>query len=354
MDFGKISPNFYNIKSAIDFSSCFRYNKSKLMDEKLNLLRNVKLFAQLNEEERAIIASYCEFTHYKDGETIFEEGTVGDCLFIVQTGEARIVKRLEDGKVRDIARFIPGELFGELDLFEDIPRTATAIAETDTMLLTFPGPDQDQNFQEILDDYPYIFARVLHILIALIASRIRSTNKLLSEKTQWVDDLRKQILYDKLTGLYNRTFLTEDFPLQLPKYGSKTTVLVLKPDTFKHINDTYGHTAGDKVLQLMADTVKSGIRPADIVIRYRGDEFVVILPDTETDKGVKIAESLKDKLDKINIKPFINNDDFMTTWSIGAATYPVHADDHEGIIKVTFETMLKKRESGGNGVLFVR
>lgn len=319
------------------------------MEEKLNLLRNTTLFSQLNEEELKIIADYSEFTDFKDEDVIFEEGTTGETLFIVKSGEVRIVKRQESGKVRDIARFIPGELFGELDLFEESPRTATAIAETDATLLVFPAGDQD--FEEILDDYPSIFANLLHILLATIAGRIRSTNKLLSEKTQWVDGLRKQMLYDKLTGLYNRTFLKEDFPLQLPKYGKKTTVLVLKPDNFKHINDTYGHSAGDKVLQLMAETVKNGIRNSDIVIRYRGDEFVVILPDTGTDRGIKLAEILNDKLYNIDIKPFIQGSDFKTSWSIGVATYPVHGDDHEEIIKVTFDTMLEKRESGGNGVL---
>jgi diguanylate cyclase len=319
------------------------------MADKCKLLRNTTLFSQLTEEELKTIADYSEFSHFKDEDVIFEEGTFGESLYIIASGEVRIVKRQESGKVRDIARFIPGELFGELDLFEDSPRTATAIAETDVTLLRFPAGEQD--FEEILDDYPSIFANLLHILLATIAGRIRSTNKLLSEKTQWVDGLRKQMLYDKLTGLYNRTFLKEDFPLQLPNYGKKTTVLVLKPDNFKYINDTYGHSAGDKVLQLMAETVKNGIRNNDVVIRYRGDEFVVILPDTGTDMGIKIAEILQDKLYSIDIKPFTSGSDFKTPWSIGVATYPVHGDDHEEIIKVTFDTMLAQRESGGNGVL---
>jgi len=319
------------------------------MIEKLYLLRNTSLFSQLNEEELRTIASYSEFRDFKDEKIIFEEGTFGEALFIVKSGEVRIVKRQESGKVRDIARFIPGELFGELDLFEESPRSATAIAEKDTTLLTFPYGDQD--FEEILDDYPSIFARLLNLLLAMIAGRIRSTNKLLSEQTQWVDSLRKQMLYDKLTGLYNRTFLNEDFPLQLPNYGKKSTILVLKPDNFKHINDTYGHSAGDKVLQLMAATLKNEAGTNDIVIRYRGDEFVLILPDTGTDRGMKTAEVLNDKLYNIDIAQFIEGSDFKTTWSIGVATYPVHGDDHEEIIKVTFNTMLKIRESGGNGVL---
>lgn len=330
------------------FQQFFTITLDKEMEDKINLLRNVRLFSQLNEEELKIIACYCEYKNFEDEQVIFEEGTFGESLYIVKAGEVRIVKRLESGKVQDIARFIPGELFGELDLFEESPRTATAIAEKDATLLTFPSGDQD--FEEILDDHPNIFANLLHILLVTIAGRIRSTNNLLSEKTQWVDDLRKQMLYDKLTGLYNRTFLKEDFPLQLPGYGKNTTILVLKPDNFKHINDTYGHAAGDKVLQLMAETIKNGIRTEDIVVRFRGDEFVVVLPDTSMDRGKKIAEVLNDSLYTLDITPFVDGSDFRTSWSIGVATYPIHGDDHVEIIKVTFNIMLERRESGGNGV----
>ena len=100
----------------------------------------------------------------------------------------------------------------------------------------------------------------------------------------------------------------------------------------------------------MADTVKEGVRSEDIVIRYRGDEFVVILPDTGTDMGKKMAEILTNKLTMIDIKQFTDGSDFKSTWSAGIATYPVHGDDPKIIISVTFQNMLIKRESGGNGV----
>ncbi|MBN1697583.1 MAG: GGDEF domain-containing protein [Spirochaetales bacterium] len=318
------------------------------MEEKVRLLKNAKLFSRLKDSDIATIAEYSEFRDYDDDAVIFEEGTFGESLFIVKQGAVRIIKREEGKKDRDIARFIPGDLFGDLDLFEDSPRTATALAEEDTTLLIFPAPYIQ--FTELINKYPDIFARVLHVLLATVAGRIRSTNKLLSDKTQWIDDLRKQILYDKLTGLYNKSWLKEDFPLQLPSYGNNTTVLVLKPDNFKYINDTYGHSAGDRVLQIMSETLKNSTRKTDTVIRYRGDEFVVILPNTTTDDGLRIAENLRQKLYAINIKKVIMGDEFRTPWSIGVGTYPVHADDHNEIIKVTFDIMLSKRNSGGDGV----
>ena len=319
------------------------------MDSKSSLLKDTKLFSNFIKSDLYTIAKYSDFKSYKDNEVIFKQGTFGQSLFIIKQGAVRIIKYTQDKKARDIARFIKGELFGELDLFEKSPRTATAIAEKDTILLLFPA--HRIKFEDLTVRHPDIFARVLHVLLILISKRIRSTNTLLSEKTQWIDALRKQILFDKLTGLYNRSWLTEDFPRQIQGYGEHTSIAVLKPDNFKYINDTYGHGAGDKVLKKMAEKIKKIISKENIIIRFRGDEFIVIFPGLRTDETLKVAIKLNDKLNKLDIKDFIGGDDFKTGWSIGIATFPENANDADNIIKVAFKMMLEKRNSGGNGVL---
>ncbi len=328
------------------------------MDNKISLLKTVNLFSHFNDTELKIIADYSSFRTFKDDEVIFREGSPSKSLYIVKEGEVRIVRQTEDNRERDIAKFIKGELFGELDLFENSTRTATARAEevtdahtrekTETTLLVFPR--SGMKFDRLIMKHPAIFARILNILIAQIASRIRSTNKLVSEKTQWIDDLRKQILYDKLTGLYNRTFLTEDFAANLPQYGKHTSVVALKPDNFKYINDTYGHDVGDRVLRLMADTIKAKVRETDFAVRYKSDEFIIVLPNTDEEDAHAMTTKLKEALDAISIAHIANGDGFTTAWSAGIATYPVHEDDAAGIVKLSFDKMLEQRAAGGNGV----
>jgi diguanylate cyclase (GGDEF)-like protein len=329
------------------------------MDEKIRLLRSTNLFRQLSDNELSIIAKYSNFKTYKDNEIIFREGTFGESMFIVKDAEVRIIKTTEDGRERDIAKFIKGDLFGDLDLFENAPRTAMARAEEvidpltrekrDTTLLVFPK--RGIKFPKLLGKHPDMFARVLHILISQIASRTRSTNRLVSEKTQWIEDLRKQVLFDKLTGLYNRAFLTEEFARQLPGYGKVTSVLAAKPDQFKYINDTHGHDIGDKVLRLMADTIKSKLRENDFGVRYKSDEFIIILPGTENVDAVQIAQGMKGSLDGISISHLAKGDKFTTTWTFGIATYPQHEDDPVGITELCFKKMVEQRNAGGNGVL---
>ena len=108
-----------------------------------------------------------------------------------------------------MAYFLPGEIFGEFDLFEKDARTATAIANEDTHILTFPK--QDIQFDIVYKDYPDIFVKIYHNLITINAGRIRQTNKLVSEKNIWIEELKNQMLVDKLTGFYNRTYLEDEF-----------------------------------------------------------------------------------------------------------------------------------------------
>jgi diguanylate cyclase (GGDEF)-like protein len=320
------------------------------MNDKVKLLRGVNIFSRLDEKELQIIAQYSQFSDYQKGELIFSEGSDVNEFYLVKDGEVLITQLTADDKERDIARFINGESFGEMDLFENAKRTATAKAERDSTLLLFPM--KGNSLTDIMQDNPDIFARILKELLSIIAGRIRNTNKLVSERTQWVEGLRKQMINDKLTGLYNRTFLEEDLGAQLPRYGKYTSLLVIKPDNFKHINDTFGHDAGDKVLRLLADTIRTALRDDDIAIRYRGDEYAAVLPDTEIEEAGTIAEEVKSAIGNIETREITDNQSIHLTASIGVAIYPVHAEDHLTLIDTAHAKMWDARNSGGNCIFY--
>lgn len=235
-----------------------------------------------------------------------------------------------------------------MDLLENRVMGATAQADSDAVLLVFPA--RGTKFQDVLARYPDISARILHELMAAIAGRIRGTNRLISEKSQWVNDLKRQLYYDKLTGLYNRTFLDEEFPRQLDDYGPATSLIMIKPDQFKAINDRCGHEAGDRALKLIAYGIKSHIRDTDIAARFRGDEFAVILPGAVLDTALTCAEHLREHLGKLDFD-HITGGGFATTVSIGAAVYPAHGRDPKRLIETCFNRMFAARELGGNIII---
>jgi diguanylate cyclase (GGDEF)-like protein len=199
--------------------------------------------------------------------------------------------------------------------------------------------------------HPEVSANILHKLLIIIAGRIRSTNKLVSEKTPWVEDLRTQLLNDKLTGLYNRTFLDDDLALLLPKFESKSSALIIKPDNFKIINDSFGHEAGDKSLIIIAETIKKCICNNDIAARYKGDEFAVILPDKDSDTAYETSELLLHKINNIDISEITEKNDIKISASIGIAVFPDESGNNKDLLKLAYDKMLKARNSGGNRII---
>ena len=324
-------------------------SEKNLLIEKIQLLRNVSLFSKLREAELEIVASYSDYYAFKQGDTIFSEGSNAEGLYIIKKGKVLVSKEKTNKGSIDLARYISNDSFGELSLLTSKSRTATATAEKDTILLIFPM--EGVSFTDILEKHPYISARILHKFLAIIAGRIRNTNNLISEKTPWIRDLRRQLFSDKLTGLWNRTFIEQDFASLLPQYGESTSLIMIKPDNFKEINDNYGHDAGDKVLRLLAIFLQSILRDEDIGVRYRGDEFAAVLPDTDTDEALKIADDLQSALTDMNISDATNGELSTITVSIGIATYPYHAGDHIMLADRAHEKMFEARENGGNRIL---
>lgn len=315
---------------------------------KLDLLKGVPLFAKLGERELAVVAENSGFYPYRRGDIIFSEGSFGEGLYVIREGEVLITKQRDEGETVTIAQFIPGECFGEMDLLENKRMTATATAETDARLLIFPA--RGTRFQDVLALHPDISASILHELMAVIAGRIRSTNRLISEKSQWVRELKNQLFYDKLTGLYNRTYLDEELPRRIGEFGPECSVIMIKPDRFKAINDEYGHEAGDRALRLIAFSIKSQIRRRDIAVRFRGDEFAVILPETGPDAAQVFARDMLALLAALNYD-HITGGGFDTTVSIGVAAHPSQAAEPKGLIDLCFRRMFAARESGGDRIV---
>lgn len=116
--------------------------------------------------------------------------------------------------------------------------------------------------------------------------RIRSQQK----------QLEKMAYHDSLTGLYNRHFFDETIKnelLAIQRYGYESVIILLDIDNFKNINDTYGHLVGDQVLVQLAQLITCNIRDSDIVSRFGGEEFIILLPRTPLPTGFMLAEKLR-------------------------------------------------------------
>jgi diguanylate cyclase (GGDEF)-like protein/PAS domain S-box-containing protein len=158
---------------------------------------------------------------------------------------------------------------------------------------------------------------------------------------------------DSLTGLCNhRTFydLLEGETVRARRFKRPVSVLMLDIDYFKRVNDTDGHQAGDMILRKLGDLLLRRARAVDHVCRYGGEEFALILPETDTQAGAEIAERLRDDIER---ERFIVNGGkpVAITVSIGVATYPQQAVTAEELIRAADVALYEAKHGGRNRVV---
>lgn len=326
----------------------FTQQRNDRKDEKRDLLTHVEMFSTLNSSELEAIAAYSEFVDLPAGQWLFTEGQPGDALYVVKSGSVIISQSQEEGKQVDIAEYISEECFGEIDVLHGAPRSAAARAEVDTELLRFPR--KGQTLEEIFEQDPAVSARLLQKLIVAIADRIRHTNRLISENSPWVQQLRSQVFGDKLTGLYNRAYLEEELPRLLNDENSPFALLMVKPDDFKLINDTYGHDAGDLTLRQIAATVRTWAQDR-ISVRFRGNEMAILLFRTEREEALRLAEQLRVTLCNMDLESILGYNNVEFNFSVGVAMYPEDVLTADELIERSHTTLFAARDRGANQTL---
>lgn len=157
------------------------------------------------------------------------------------------------------------------------------------------------------------------------------------------DDLKRrshefenQSITDDLTGIYNRRHILEELDREIERalrYGRHLSGMMLDIDDFKNINDRYGHLVGDRVIRAFATLLQRSIRKVDILGRYGGDEFLVILPEAMLDAAKKVAQRIQKNLSEYEHNVLGDLSRFTT--SVGLASY-------EGIQKVDKATFIEK------------
>lgn len=153
---------------------------------------------------------------------------------------------------------------------------------------------------------------------------------------------------DALTGLFNRAALDRDFRREAAKAqrsGRPLTVAMVDADHFKKVNDTHGHDFGDVVLNVLASRFVDSLRPGDLVYRYGGEEFLVLLPDTDVAGAQVVLERLRLRA----CSAPITQDDIAVTQAVSIGLAPVHLDgDPEDALLRADEALYQAKDQGRN------
>ena len=163
--------------------------------------------------------------------------------------------------------------------------------------------------------------------------------------------LKRQSIIDPLTRVYNRGHFDRQGKLELmraKRYNKKIAYILIDLDNLKHINDRFGHIEGDQVLRAVGRILKRNCRQIDLVCRYGGDEFVVVLQETGRKDAMRKAEALRRQIHGLATKPTGNEDGVAVSTSIGVATLNDGYDSHTALFHAADQALYQAKLSGKN------
>lgn len=195
--------------------------------------------------------------------------------------------------------------------------------------------------------------------IEVTISKIKVEDKLemtavirdISEKNRLLDELVKAAQEDPLTGLYNRRFMSESIMnelLRTQRYNRSFSIIMADIDYFKKVNDTYGHDCGDNALILISKLLSKSLRDSDIISRLGGEEFLILLPETDLEKSLDIAEKLRSTIESFDLN--CGNKIIKLTMSFGVKECLNDEIDISRILKSVDLALYEAKSQGRNRV----
>jgi diguanylate cyclase (GGDEF)-like protein len=252
-----------------------------------SILASIPLFRKCTPEQLNTLVGHASEQVYPSGHVITREGEPPENLWVLLSGRVRVVETTSDGQTElllgELGR---AEIFGELGILRDQPRSATVIAVDRTHCLVL----RQRDFVAVLQESPELANSMLRI----IAGRLFDADRKLARYAP-----------DPLTGLAGRRAFNEQYRrLAAGARRRKNGLLLLALDVvkLKTVNDGFGYGLGDEVLRTVADALVESTRTTDVVARYGGDEFAVLLLDAMPQDVDIVVARVRDKLAALGVQ----------------------------------------------------
>ncbi len=202
-----------------------------------------------------------------------------------------------------------------------------------------PSIENEEDKQRFLSDLKFLRAYLEEAQAVIEAKRYAAS-------------LKEMAIKDALTGLWNRRFIEESvetIAAGILRRGTVLGVLMCDVDHFKQINDTYGHDIGDELLHYIAEVLKNSVRKSDLVARFGGEEFLILLQDIKEGQAVVIGEKLRGAVEKSRFQTKAGT--IRRTISIGVSEFPIDDEDIWQVIKFADVALYRAKEKGRNRVV---
>jgi diguanylate cyclase (GGDEF)-like protein len=255
-------------------------------DYKRSLLEGLELFRGVSPDDVQGLLQGCDRRDLGEGELLLSPGEKNEHVFIVLSGSLNVHVGSPDAPV--LATMDVGACVGEMSIIEDRDPSAFVIGAEPTHLLLI--------HQSILWDMVNASHEFAKNLLIVLSERVRSHNHVIADSYGELRKFERHATTDALTGLSNRHTMEELFEREIKRCENDDhpiSLIMIDIDNFKVFNDHFGHVAGDRALSAVATILKHQFRPRDVLVRFGGDEFAILLPEVGEEAGVTIADRVR-------------------------------------------------------------
>lgn len=255
-------------------------------DYKRSLLDSLELFKGVKPDDVQELLQRCKRRDLEAGELLLSPDVKNEHVFIVLSGSLHVHVGSPETPV--LRTMYLGACVGEMSIIEDRDPSAYVIAAEAAHLLAI--------HQSVLWDMVDASHEFAKNLLIVLSERVRSHNRVIADSFGELRKFQRHATTDALTNLANRHAMLELFPNEIARCVEKdnpVALMMIDVDNFKQFNDMFGHVAGDRALSTVAKVLQIQFRPHDLLVRYGGDEFAVLLPETNKAQALVIAERIR-------------------------------------------------------------
>ena len=256
------------------------------LDHQHSLLNNLELFRDVAIDDVQHLLERCDRRDLAAGELLLSPGAKNDYVFIVLSGALHV--HVGAPETQPLATMDVGACVGEMSIIEDRDPSAYVIGAEPSHLLVI---HQSTLWQMV--DASHAFAKNL---LVVLSERVRSHNRVIADSFGELKKYERHATTDALTSLANRHAMQEIYPAELARCTAKkapVSMMMIDVDNFKQFNDMFGHVAGDRALSAVANVLRTQFRSRDLLVRYGGDEFAVLLPGADLAQAMVIGERVR-------------------------------------------------------------